>query len=405
MRQDGTGKQEERGSRGVSCRWGIAAGVKSEVWSQTCDIASVGEGTSGRARDREASASGDQGDAEGSRTAAAGAVRGTSEGEAIRDDDRGGREGARSADPKKIWGQVVTLVRESEGASQQTLCRLLGHSRQGYYKLERREEREAFKAELVISEVVKIRSVQPRIGVRKIYHMIQPFLAEHGVKAGRDQLNELMREHALLVRKRRSRKPKTTISCWWRRYPNLIRDFVAGSANQVWVSDITYIRIGERFGFLSLITDAYSRRIVGYKLFRDLSARGCVAALKMAIRNNPSREALIHHSDRGMQYSSSEYVRLLGTARISMTEKGDPLENAIAERVNGILKDELLQKQYDTFKEAREAIARAVDIYNHLRPHSSIENLTPDEAHTRSGQLKRLWKNYYSNRTIAQASA
>ena len=106
-----------------------------------------------------------------------------------------------------------------------------------------------------------------------------------------------------------------------------------------------------------------------------------------------------------MQYSSSEYVRLLGTARISMTEKGDPLENAIAERVNGILKDELLQKQYDTFKEAREAIARAVDIYNHLRPHSSIENLTPDEAHTRSGQLKRLWKNYYSNRTIAQASA
>jgi len=258
----------------------------------------------------------------------------------------------------------------------------------------------------VIREVVKIRSVQPRIGVRKIYHMIRPFLSEHGVKAGRDQLNELMREHALLVRKRRLQKPRTTISCWWRRYPNLIREYVPGMANQVWVSDITYIRIGERFGFLSLITDAYSRRIVGYKLFRDLSARGCVAALKMAIRNNPLREALIHHSDRGMQYSSSEYVRLLGpAARISMTENGDPLENAIAERVNGILKDELLQKQYDTFKEAQEAIKRAVDIYNNLRPHSSIENLTPDEAHTRSGQLKRLWKNYYSNREIAPASA
>jgi transposase InsO family protein len=171
------------------------------------------------------------------------------------------------------------------------------------------------------------------------------------------------------------------------------------------MSDITYIRIGEKFGFLSLITDGYSRRIVGYKLFRDLSSRGCIAALKMALRNDPSREGLIHHSDRGMQYSSSEYVRLLGKARISMTEKGDPLENAIAERVNGILKDELLEPRYDTFKEAREAIDRAVDIYNHLRPHSSVDNLTPAEAHTRSGKLKRRWKNYYSRRAVSQASA
>jgi putative transposase len=296
-------------------------------------------------------------------------------------------------------------VRESEGASQQTLCRLLGHSRQGYYKLQRREEREALKAEIIIEEVMRIRSVQPRIGVRKIYHMITPYLREHGIKMGRDQLNELMREHSLLVRKRRLRKPKTTTACWWRRYPNLIRDYVPTLANQVWMSDITYIPIGERFGFLSLITDAYSRKIVGYKLFRDLSARGCVAALKMAIRSNSSREGLIHHSDRGTQYSSSEYVRLLGPARISMTENGDPLENAIAERVNGILKDELLKSQYDTFKHAQEAIDRAVSIYNHLRPHSSIENMTPVEAHTKSGDIKRLWKNYYSKRPIAQAMA
>ena len=257
----------------------------------------------------------------------------------------------------------------------------------------------------MIDEVVSIRSVQPRIGVRKIYHMITPYLVEHGIRMGRDQLNELMREHGLLVRKRRLRKPRTTISCWWRRYPNLIREYVPTWANQVWVSDITYIRIGERFGFLSLITDGYSRRIVGYKLFRDLSARGCVAALKMAISGNPSREGLIHHSDRGVQYSSSEYVQLLGKARISMTENGDPLENAIAERVNGILKDELLKPQYDTFKEAREAVDTAVEIYNHLRPHSSIENMVPAEANTRSGEIKRLWKNYYSKRPIAQAMA
>lgn len=156
---------------------------------------------------------------------------------------------------------------------------------------------------------------------------------------------------------------------------------------------------------MSVITDAYSRKIVGYKLFRDLSARGCVAALRMAQRNNPSRKGLIHHSDRGVQYSSSEYVRLLDTTRISMTEKGDPLENAIAERVNGILKDELLKPQYSTFKETREAVDRAVNIYNELRPHSSIDYLTPAEAHTRTGNIKRRWKNYYSARPIAQAMA
>lgn len=294
---------------------------------------------------------------------------------------------------------------EREKASRERVCGLLGHSRQGYYKLQRREEREAFEAELVIKQVIGIRLVQKRIGVRKLYHMITPFLFEQGIKMGRDRLYELMREHSLLVRKRRSRKPRTTVSCWWRRYPNLIRGYVPGWANQVWMSDITYIRIGEKFGFLSLITDGYSRRIVGYKLFRDLSSRGCIAALKMALRNDPSREGLIHHSDRGMQYSSSEYVKLLGKARISMTEKGDPLENAIAERVNGILKDELLEPRYDTFKEAREAIDRAVDIYNHLRPHSSVDNLTPAEAHTRSGKLKRRWKNYYSRRAVSQASA
>lgn len=296
-------------------------------------------------------------------------------------------------------------MRESEEAGQRTLCGLLGHSRQGYYKLRRREEREALEAHLVIDEVTRIRAVQKRIGVRKIHHMIAPFLAEHGIKMGRDGLNELMREHSLLVRKRRSRKPRTTISCWWRRYPDLIREYVPTLANQVWMSDITYIRIGERFGFLSLITDGYSRKIVGYKLFPDLSARGCVGALKMALRNDPARESLIHHSDRGMQYSSSEYVKLLGKARISMTENGDPRENPIAERVNGILKDELLEPRYNSFKEAREAIDRAVDIYNHLRPHSSVDNLTPEEAHTRSGQLKRRWKNYYSRRVVSQASA
>lgn len=288
----------------------------------------------------------------------------------------------------------------------QVICRLLGYTRQAYYRRHRREEREAAEGELIIQEVLKIRSLQKRIGVRKLHDMLIGFMAEHGIKMGRDVLFDLLRAHKLLVRKRRLRKPRTTISGPWRRYPNLIRDYIPTAANQVWVSDITYVRVKEGFAYLSLITDAYSRKIVGYNLYRDLSTRGCVAALRMALKNNPERDSLIHHSDRGLQYYSAAYRKVLGNGiRISMTEKSDPLENAIAERVNGILKDELLEKRYDTFKEARNRIDEAVSIYNHLRPHMSIEMLTPAEAHTRTGILKRKWKNYFSTRPIAQAAA
>jgi putative transposase len=223
---------------------------------------------------------------------------------------------------------------------------------------------------------------------------------------GRDAFFDLLRENSLLVRKRRARKPRTTFASPWKRYPNLIRELVPTGANQVWVSDITYVRVGEGFAYLSLITDAYSRKIVGYSLYRDLSARGCVAALRMALRGNREREGLIHHSDRGLQYSSAAYMKVLGRKiRISMTEKSDPLENAIAERVNGILKDELLEKRFDSFNEAQKRIDEAVSVYNHLRPHLSIDMLTPAEAHTRTGSLKRHWKNYFSTNPVAQAAA
>jgi putative transposase len=299
------------------------------------------------------------------------------------------------------------IVRERcKGLGLKVICRLLGYTRQAYYRRHRREELEAVEGELIIQEVLKIREQQKRIGVRKLYDMLGGFMAEHGIKMGRDALFDLLRDHKLLVRKRRLRKPRTTISGPWRLYPNLIRDYIPTAANQVWVSDITYVRVKEGFAYLSLITDAYSRKIVGYSLYRDLSTKGCVVALRMALRNNPERDSLIHHSDRGLQYYSAAYRKVLGKGiRISMTEKSDPLENAIAERVNGILKDELLEKRFDTFKEAREKVDEAVSIYNHLRPHMSIEMLTPAEAHTRTGTLKRKWKNYFSTRPIAQAAA
>jgi putative transposase len=289
-------------------------------------------------------------------------------------------------------------VGQSEKRCKTMLCSLLGYSRQGYYRQVRRAEREALESELVIQEVQRHRQGQPKIGTRKLLEVMAVFMLTAGIVLGRDGFFDLLREHGLLVRKRKSRKPRTTYSCFWKhKYPNLAKDFIPTGPNQLWVSDITYIRIGKGFGYLSLVTDAYSRKIVGFCLRRDLTARGCIAALRMALKDNSEREGLIHHSDRGMQYYSSGYLKLLGPGiRVSMTENSDPLENAIAERVNGILKGELLKERFDSFSEAADSVAIAISTYNHLRPHSSVDMLMPAVAHTLSGPLKRRWKNYYS---------
>lgn len=410
MGQDGTKKGKKRGGGGVFERRSDAAGDWAKVLSECEFAAALGEGTAERRNPEKAFAfGGDERDAGRCEKAAAGAVRSPSACEALGEDDRDCRRGHGDTNPKKIWSQVATIVGESENESLQILCRLLGYTRQAYYKRQQTQEREALAAEMVVREVLKVRRVQKRLGVRKVYHMIGPVCLEHGIKIGRDRLNELMRVYGLLVTKKRRKRPRTTISGPWKRYPNLIRDYSPTAANQIWVSDITYIRIGVDFGYLSLVTDAYSRKIVGYKLSESLSAKGCVAALRMAIKDNPERESLIHHSDRGTQYYSLAYMKLLGRKiRVSMTEKGDPLENAIAERVNGILKQELLEGPFLDFRDACEHLDKAVNVYNNQRPHMSIDMLTPAEAHTRSGPLKRHWKSYFSNANnwpIAQAMA
>jgi transposase InsO family protein len=241
--------------------------------------------------------------------------------------------------------------------------------------------------------------------------MLAGFMEEHSVMMGRDGFFDLLRDHSLLVRKRRSRKPRTTYSGYWmKRHPNLAKEFIPVAANQLWVSDITYVRLTEGFCYLSLVTDAYSRKIVGFFLGRDLKARWSVQALKMAFAGNPETDGLIHHSDRGLQYYSSRYMKLLKgrSVRVSMSEKSDHLENAIAERVNGILKEELLEKRFQSLAQAQKEVAKAVSTYNNLRPHLSIDMLTPAEAHLRSGSLKRRWKNYYASKVppfTLQASA
>lgn len=254
--------------------------------------------------------------------------------------------------------------------------------------------------DLVVAEVLRYRFIQKRLGTRKLYQEMQPFLAAHGIKMGRDALFGLLADRNLLVRKRRNRKPITTLSRHrYRKYPNLIKGYDPIAPNHLWVSDITYISVADGYAYLSLITDAYSRKIVGYCLRKDLQAAGPLSALQMALSQTPDTSLLIHHSDRGTQYCCYEYEALLthpkNRIKMSMTETGDPLENAIAERVNGILKGELLQEHYPDYETAAIDIQVAVNTYNYLRPHSSINYLKPFEAHQTSGALPRKWKNYY----------
>ena len=221
----------------------------------------------------------------------------------------------------------------------------------------------------------------------------------HGISRGRDALFDLLRSQGLLVKKRRRGKPRTTFSFHrFYKYPNRIIGFIPSGPDQLWVSDITYICLSKKFAYLSLVTDAYSRKIVGYELCKTLSATGCINALQMAVKHSASgSEGLIHHSDRGIQYCCNDYVKLLEKHHIgiSMTQSGDPLENALAERVNGILKDELLAASYPCYVQAQPLVGKAIELYNNVRPHSSIGMLTPARAHLMTGALKKLWKNYY----------
>lgn len=286
-------------------------------------------------------------------------------------------------------------------------CRLLGLTRQSYYQHFWQEELLSIEHELVLQRVLEIRENHRHIGTRKLYEMLQPFLLEHQIKIGRDALFDLLASNYLLVR-RKKRKIRTTDSYHrFKKYPNLIRDFVPQKPNQLWVSDITYWKISNGFVYISFITDAYSRKIVGYHVAPTMEAIETIEALKMAISgflNEPDCPfQLTHHSDRGMQYCSDMYIRLLknNNIKISMTENGDPLENAIAERVNGIIKEEYLNDyMVDSIVEARELLSAVVKLYNNERPHQSIGFLTPNQVHEKNIKTEKLWKNYYQKNTI-----
>lgn len=279
----------------------------------------------------------------------------------------------------------------------QAICHVFGKSRQAHYKYLKEEQKQLYQEAIIVKLITAIRAQMPRIGGRKLLYLLQEPFRNNEIDIGRDKLYDVMATYGLRIRQRKRRKVQTTNSNHpFKKYPNLIKTFIAIHPDQLWVSDITYIPLIGKYCYLSLITDAYSRKILGYCLYASLEKEGPLEALRMALSALAGRPIrLIHHSDRGLQYCSREYTGLLDKygITISMTEQGDPYENAIAERVNGILKTEFgLDKTFKNIDEAKLAISNAIKVYNEQRPHSSCNYLTPEQAHLQKGVLQKRWK-------------
>lgn len=265
-------------------------------------------------------------------------------------------------------------------------CRLFGISRQGFYQKEKRQHHRLLQLQQVKQMVVEQRIEMPRLGGRKVYYLIKESLEDHRIKLGRDGLFDFLRSEHMLIKPRKSYTKTTWSKHWLHKHPNLIKQAKLIRPEQVWVSDITYVPTKKGNTYLSLITDAYSRKIVGHHLSDDLRTEGVSLALRMAIAGRKTRLPLIHHSDRGLQYCSAEYQQLLSAQHIqpSMTDGYDCYQNAVAERINGILKDEFLLTTCDDHSQLKQVITESIQIYNTKRPHMKLNYKTPTFIHEKS---------------------
>ncbi len=266
------------------------------------------------------------------------------------------------------------------GYSVYRVCAYYGYSRQCYYKRCQNYLRKKAKAAYILQEVRDIRKRQPEVGTRKL----QKMLSAKSIYLGRDSFFSLLGENGLLIKPKKRYVVTTNSRHRFRMYKNLIKDIEVKCPKKIFVSDITYIKTLEGFKYLALITDKYSRKIVGYALSESLSIEGNLSALKMALKGLKSTDRLIHHSDRGLQYCSKAYVDLLNkhNVEISMTEENHVYENALAERVNGILKNELmLGETLASYKVAKVMVKEAITIYNKERLHLSLDYMTPERVH------------------------
>jgi transposase InsO family protein len=264
------------------------------------------------------------------------------------------------------------------------LCKKVGMTRQSYYKTRQVRQRQSVDEDFVKELVQAERSLQPRLGGRKLHKILIPRLKTQNIWLGRDRFFKVLNNKGLLLEKL-PRMPRTTNS--YHTLPvfsNLVKGMELMKPNQAWASDITYLRTKEKFMYLSLITDMYSRKIVGYHLSDNLEAEQALNSLKMAIKSKPNDAKPIHHSDRGSQYCSHLYIQELKKYGMppSMTEDNHCAENALAERVNGILKQEYgLRNEYRNPMQAHQSVKQAVMLYNTMRPHCSLGLNTPEQVH------------------------
>ena len=273
----------------------------------------------------------------------------------------------------------------------------MGHSRQAYYQDQQRHAQRESRAQAVVELVRDRRIRQPRLGTRKLHHVMREQLAHQGIGLGRDALFDVLRNARMLEPPRRAYHKTTDSHHRFRRHPNLLKageqQMQATASEQVWVADITYLPTADKFVYLSLVTDAYSRKIVGWHVHDSLQTEPVAQALKMALRARQSDQRLVHHSDRGIQYCSSYYqaIHQRHGLQCSMTDGYDCYQNALAERVNGILKGELLLQRPADLEQARHMVRQSVQIYNAERPHLSLKMQTPDAVHRASlAGIRRL---------------
>lgn len=277
--------------------------------------------------------------------------------------------------------KAVETTKHTGQASIEQTCQCYDLHRDAYYKFKQRKRKKEAVANGVIELVKTERIVQSRVGTRKLYEELKNAFYAAGLKVGRDKLFDILREHEMLIRRKKASCKTTDSYHRFHKYKNLVKDMEVTAPNQVWVADITYIRTINGFCYLALITDMYSRKIVGYDISDSLELKGCLRAFKMAYKQARPKDGLVHHSDRGIQYCSNQYVNELKKRKvyISMTEENHCYENAIAERVNGILKDEFyLDQCFFNTRYASIATKNAIDIYNNKRLHISLGYKTPN---------------------------
>lgn len=257
----------------------------------------------------------------------------------------------------------------------------MGYSRQSYYKALKLTEKQQTEKMIIEKHVINIRKEQPKVGCRKLLDHLKD---DHGISIGRDRFIELMRSSDLLVKRKQNYKRTTNSQHRFKKYKNIVRNKTLIRPNQAWASDITYLRLKKGFCYLSLITDMFSRKIVGFYVHHSLCIDGTLNALQKALKEKNKDEPLIHHSDRGVQYCANDYTNLLkeNDVQISMTEDCHVYENALAERVNGILKNEfLLNETLQNIQTARRMVNQVVNVYNNKRLHNSLGNKTPNFVH------------------------